>query len=138
MSFFTSLLFAVLCLLTSAVLSAAFTQTDTVPPQVMINSPRAGYLYLMDREMMPIRERAIVIGMITADVTAKDSDSGVDRVEFWIGFGCHGEKHFTDDQEPYVWTWTDHQSAGLRKIRAYAFDKAGNEDFAEIEVIKIF
>ena len=136
--FITSLLFASLLLFMSAALTTALTQTDTVPPQVTINSPKAGYLYLMDREMLPIRERTIVIGMITADVTAEDSASGVDRVDFWIGFGCHGEKYFTDDQSPYVWTWADHQSVGLRKIRAYAFDKAGNEDFAEIEVIKIF
>ena len=61
----------------------------------------------------------------------------MDRVEFWIGFGCHGEKYFTDDQDPYGWTWTGHFSAGLRKIRAYAFDQAGNEDFAELEVLKV-
>ena len=71
-------------------------------------------------------------------MSADDLDSGVDRVEFWIGFGCHGEKYFTDDQAPYTWTWTGHYSLGLRKIRAYAFDKAGNEDFAELEVLKVF
>ncbi|MDD3492619.1 MAG: hypothetical protein PHZ19_03885 [Candidatus Thermoplasmatota archaeon] len=120
----------------SAFLAAA--QVDTTPPAVAIERPRAGYLYVWDREMLPTGGRTIVVGPVTAQVTATDGQSGMGRVEFWIGFGCHGEQHFVDHQAPYVWTWTGHQSVGLRKLRAYAFDNAGNEDFAELEMLKMW
>lgn len=116
----------------------AVAQADTTPPAVAIERPRAGYLYIWNREMMPTGGRTVVVGPVTAEVTATDGGSGMDRVEFWIGFGCHGEQYFVDHQAPYVWTWTGHHSVGLRKLRAYAFDHAGNEDFDELEMLKIW
>lgn len=133
---------AALCILLaiSSIASAVATATDggdTIPPEVTMERPADGRLYLFDREVMPTEGRTVAVGDLTIQVDASDDESGIDRVEIWIGFGCHGEKRFTDQEEPYKWTWTGHASAGIRKIRAYVFDGAGNEAFAEQELIKI-
>ncbi len=111
---------------------------DSTAPEVSLERPVDGRLYLFNRDIMPLEGRTVSIGDLTITADAWDEESGIDRVEFWIGFGCHGEKRFTDTAAPYEWTWTGHSSAGIRKIRAYVFDGAGNEAFAEQELIKIF
>lgn len=110
---------------------------DTTEPTVSLERPADGRLYLVDRDVMPLEGRTVSIGSLTIIADAWDDETGIDRVEFWIGFGCHGEKRFTDREMPYEWTWIGHASAGIRKIRAYVFDGAGNEAFAEQELIKI-
>ncbi len=125
----------------SSIASAAMATTtdggDTTPPEVSLERPADGRLYLFDRDVMPTEGRTVSIGDLTIQIDAWDDESAVDRVEIWIGFGCHGEKRFTDQEEPYEWTWAGHASTGIRKIRAYVFDGAGNEAFAEQELIKI-
>ena len=118
-------------------MTASATGGDTTEPTVSLERPLDGRLYLFDRDVMPLNGRTVSLGDLTILVDAWDEESGVDRVEFWIGFGCHGEKRFTDTEAPYEWTWAGHASAGIRKIRAYVFDAAGNEAFAEQELIKI-
>jgi hypothetical protein len=106
---------------------------DDTPPEVcIIEKPRERYRYL-DGERIG-NERSIfgwtlVIGPrsgITIEVMAKDGQSGIDRVEFYIDGEYYGE-----DAEPnpttiyYEYGWVETRF-GKCTLEAIAWDKAGH------------
>ena len=57
---------------------------DANPPTVKITKPEKA-LYIFDRWIIPrIFRLTLIIGKITIEVNAKDEDSGIEKVEFYI------------------------------------------------------
>ena len=102
---------------------------DKTKPIVAINKPYA-HLYLFDREILPM-PCTIVIGKITVEIDARDSFSGIKKVELFIG----GEHRKTFDSEPYRWLW-DEKAFGNYNIRITAEDRASENHLVE-KTVKI-
>ena len=104
---------------------------DHEPPTVEITYPKEGYLYLMNREIIPFLT-TLIIGEIDIGVSALDL-SGIDRVEFYID-----DQHMeTVTSSPYNWTWSD-AAFFKHTIKVVAFDNFDNDAEKEISVWKFF
>lgn len=102
--------------------------SDIIPPEIEITKPKEGYLYLADRELLPM-PITLVIGRITIAADAGDEESGMSRVEFYID----DELRSTCYMEPYNWLW-DEAVFGRRNLKVMAYDNAGNSATDEIEI----
>jgi len=63
---------------------------DKTAPTGSLSVPQAGYIYFFGRELMPrilVKDKALIIGGLTATATASDSTSGVAYVTFSTGAG---------------------------------------------------
>jgi hypothetical protein len=101
---------------------------DTTPPTVEITRPKERYLYLFDREIMPIG-LTLIIGPIAISADAYDEESGINKVEFYID----DELKYTDYEEPYEWLW-DETAFWDHRVKAIAYDNAGNSVSDEVDV----
>ncbi len=108
---------------------------DKKPPSIYISRPLKGYLYinLFGREILPpikIPEiyDVIIIGKIDVEVIATDAHSGIQRVEIKTE-----NTSYIIYEPPYKWEWNP--SLGLHKLKAIAYDNAGNSKMEEIEKI---
>jgi len=104
---------------------------DTTPPTVAITKPING-LYLANKFFFPLGV-PVIIGKIDINVTALDNDSGMDRVEFYIDQQLKGN----DTTAPYSWLWSE-RAFFLYKVEVVAYDKAGNNASAMLDVWKFF
>jgi hypothetical protein len=95
-----------------------------------IEKPKAGYLYIFDREIIPISMGTIIIGGITIETGPEFAKYGIDRVEFYVDNVLKS----TDTQSPYTWLW-DEKAFGKHEIKTIAYDKKGNTTEDEIDVI---
>jgi len=115
------------------------TKRDTSGPSLAITSPRRGWVYihllggLIDRHL-PILLSTIVIGPIYVNVTASDSESGMDRVEFYLD----DDLKFTDYEAPYQWYWNESGLIFPYQLKVTAYDKLDNPSTLSIRVWKIF
>ena len=101
-------------------------------PTVCIKKPSDGYLYILDREVIPtIFGNTIILGRITIEVGASDEE-GIEKVEFYI----NGNIKFTDYNEPYSWLWNEF-AMGSYEIKVIAYDVEGNEAEDRINVIAL-
>jgi hypothetical protein len=83
------------------------TKLDTSGPSLAITSPKKGWLYvnlLVIQRKFPIFITTLVIGQIEVAVTASDSQSGMNRVEFYLD----DDLKATDYTAPYSWSWVEH------------------------------
>lgn len=95
---------------------------DWEEPQVSLEKPMNGYLYLQNKEILPLPfGMTVVIGGIEIEAVATDNESGISKVEFYID----GEIKFTDNEAPYSYTW-DETAFLIHNIGVKAYDKAGN------------
>ncbi|MCD6512331.1 MAG: hypothetical protein J7K61_01845 [Thermoplasmata archaeon] len=103
---------------------------DNTPPEIKIEKPLKGHLYIFNRDISPIRNNnTIVIGKI--DLNASAEDTFMDRVEFYVD--GHLEK--SDKSEPYSMEWRG--IIGWYEIKAIAYDRVGNEASSSIRVFAI-
>ena len=110
-------------------ISGIFT-IDNTPPSVSLQKPKTNYLYLFNREIMPIlRHKAVIIGKITITANANDTLSGIDKVEFFVD---NVSKHI-DTKKPYEWEW-DETIFFCHTLKVVATDKAGNTAKDEIDI----
>jgi len=93
---------------------------DNESPEVHIEKPKEGYLYIFDRALLPIG-KTLIIGRITVVVNATD-ESGIDRVEFYIDDNLKT----TDEESPYEWQWSEF-AIGNHEIKVVAYDNSGNK-----------
>ena len=101
-------------------------------PTVCIKKPANGYLYILDREVIPtIFRNAIILGKVTIEVEASDEE-GIEKVEFYL----NGNIKFTDYSEPYSWLWNEF-AMGSYEMRVIAYDVEGNEAEDRINVIAL-
>lgn len=104
-------------------------ETNETVLYASVVKPRAGKIYLADREIMPLySNRIIIIGKITIKVDAH-GESEIDKVEFYID----DELKSSDAQTPYEWLW-DEFAIGTHEIKVITYDNKGNEASDEINV----
>ncbi|MEM1514019.1 MAG: Ig-like domain-containing protein, partial [Candidatus Thermoplasmatota archaeon] len=102
---------------------------DNTKPNVKIDKPEKGKMYIFDRGIIPIVGKPVIIGKITVEVTASDT-YGMQKVEFYLD----NSKKSEDFNSPYSWI-CDEKLVLTHKIKVIAYDKAGNKNEAEIEAI---
>jgi hypothetical protein len=103
------------------------TKTDTSPPSLAITTPKKGYLYVNllggnIQRTSPIFITTLVIGKIDIIATATDSQSGVNKVEFYIDDMLKS----TDYTAPYSWTWLERGYFFPYLVTIKAYDNVGN------------
>ena len=98
-------------------------------PLITIAKPKEGYLYLFDKESIPLVRNTIVVGKITIEVEAYDED-GIDKVAFYVD----NVLSFSDYNEPYSWTWNKF-AIGNHEIKVIAYDVSENKAEDKINVI---
>ena len=101
---------------------------DKTAPLLTIKKPKDGYLYIFDREIIPLKN-TIIIGRITVYADASDSTTGIEKVEFYLD----GVLKSTVMEEPYGWL-CEEQTLFMHNIRVIAYDNAGNVVSEEIKV----
>jgi len=114
------------------------TKIDSIAPTVTISSPLKGYLYVNFGDVItrkvPIFITTLVVGKIDVTANAVDSQSGINRVEFYIDNTLKA----TDTTSPYSWTWLERGYAFPYVLKVTTYDNAGNQKSAEMRVWKIF
>lgn len=113
--------------------------------EIEITRPRQGYLYLFDREIMPV-EQTVAIGGLTVVAEVLGEAASVRDVRFYLsgGFGdiYDVEPRAVDDRAPYQWTWRS-TAMGLVKpytITAAAFyggDQANQASRVTVHMVKM-
>ncbi|MDD5778438.1 MAG: Ig-like domain-containing protein [Candidatus Thermoplasmatota archaeon] len=104
---------------------------DFTPPQVSIDRPTEGTIYLMDRELLTTPfDSAIVIGAVTVNATATD-ESGIQRVEFMV---C-GELLATVEDGPYSFMYEG--TFGGHTLEVIAYDTWGNWEQSSLRMYVI-
>ena len=100
---------------------------ENSPPSISIISPKNGYLYLFDREIMKVG-KTIIIGKKTIEMKAFD-ESGIEKVEIYVD----GKLEATL-KNSYTWIWKDF---GQHTLLAKAYDKNGfnSTDFVDAFII---
>ena len=105
---------------------AAFVPWNS-PPSVAIVSPKEGYLYIFDREILKIR-KTVIIGRKNVEIKALD-ENGIDRVEIFVD----GELRATL-QGSYSWVWKDF---GKHLLEVKAYDATGYNATDSVEAFII-
>ena len=101
---------------------------DLHGPEINIHKP-VGFLYIFDREILPLPEnKTVIIGKITIVASIQDALSGVDTAEIYIDDNL---KATFDESIKYT---LDETIFGIHTIKIIAYDKAGNEAIKQIEV----
>ncbi len=106
------------------------TKTDTTPPSLAITQPRKGFFYLnilggSVQRVFPIIITTIVIGPIKVIATASDSQSGVNRVEFYVD----DQYQYTDydgENNQYTWMWDERVPLFPYVLKVVAYDNCEN------------
>ena len=96
---------------------------------VDIEKPNDGYLYVFNKEIMPLPKNTIIIGELTVEANAY-SEHGIDKVEFYID----DELKHEDDEFPHEWLW-DKRTFGRHEIKVIAYDNKENNAKDKLEVM---
>jgi len=93
--------------------------TNITPPVIEIARPKDHYLYLFDREIMPVLGRTIIIGKIEIEI---DAHEWLGNISFYID---NGLKEIIT-RPPYIWLW-DEKAIGKHVIKIRAYGKVPND-----------
>jgi hypothetical protein len=93
--------------------------------------PMEYYIYIGELKIPFIT--TVIIGSTDIEVEASDAESGMDRVEFYVGNTLKS----TDSSSPYTWRWSDIEF-GRKTIKVIAYDIRGNSATDQISVWKFF
>ena len=106
---------------------------DTEAPTVSLLRPQFGYLYLFDRQLIPLSGgRTVSFGRLTVVASALDDASGIGNVTFYV----NDEAQNIDLQSPYQWVWSS--DIGTRALHMVAADRAGHTDTSGTIIVSIF
>ncbi len=104
---------------------------DDTPPQITVEKPLENYLYIFDRQIMPLPfGKTVIIGKITMLVDAED-DSGISKVVFKI---LH-ETEYEDTDAPYEFEYKG--KFGSHDVEVMAYDIYGNENRVDFTIFVI-
>jgi hypothetical protein len=106
--------------------------TDVNPPSINIEKPKLGYLYLFDREFIPLIKNTLIFGKITI-LVKEMSSSDVEKVLFYID----GDFIKSLTTAPYEWVWNE-KSFGNHNIEIHVYDENNNINRKTINVWKFF
>jgi hypothetical protein len=119
---------------TGATRSFSF-KIDSTTPSGSIDTPQTGYIYLFGNELMPrilFKDKALIIGGLTATATATDDLSGMQYVTFETGKGS------LNVVEPYEYNLPFYLPFGSDTLTATAVDNAGNTaSIGSVDYMKI-
>jgi hypothetical protein len=114
------------------------TKMDLSPPSIKLTSPSLGYININIGDFIikkiPIFITTIVIGRADVITTVTDSQSGVNRVEFYLDDILKAS--FTTG--PYSWAWTERGFMFPYTLKIIAYDNVGNHITSETKIWKIF
>jgi hypothetical protein len=108
---------------------------DITPPTVTIEKPKSGYFYIQDNDgkQRLFLKNALIIGKITIEVNATDTESGIDRISFLID----GEEQAEITTAPYTFLWTRFSLPFIaHTISVVAYDEAGNNVRQDVKAVK--
>jgi len=108
---------------------------DITPPTVTIEKPKSGYFYIQDNDgkQRLLLKNALIIGKITIEVNATDTESGIDRISFLID----GEEQAEITTPPYTFLWTRFSLPFFsHTISVVAYDEAGNNARQDVKALK--
>jgi hypothetical protein len=110
---------------------------DKTNPTGNLNVPQAGYIYFFGRELMPrilFKDKALIIGGLTATASASDSTSGVNYVTFSTSAG-----NFEDAVSPYQFNLPFYGLYGTDTLTISVTDMACNTatNVASVDFVKI-
>lgn|GEM_PF-2670651 len=114
------------------------TITDASPPSLILTQPKKGYLYVNLLEgniqrICPILITTLVIGQIEVLAAVSDTQSGVNRVEFYLD----DQVKATVIAAPYRWAWTEPGFLFPYTLKILTYDNIGNQNSYELKVWKI-
>jgi len=117
------------------------TKTDATSPSLAITQPRRGFFYLnilggSIQRVFPIFVTTLVIGPIKVIATASDSQSGVNRVEFYVD-DVLKDTDYTGDNNQYTWLWDERVPFFPYLLKAIAYDNCGNPSTLTQRVWKV-
>ncbi len=93
---------------------------DDTPPSVSIKKPK-DYLYISGKPVIAL-PYTIVIGKITVEAIAKDEQTGIKKVEFYLD----RELMETVEKEPYE--WTIEKLYGNHELTVVAYNEVGTPE----------
>lgn len=108
---------------------------DITPPIVTIEKPKSGYFYIQDNDgrQSLLLKNALIIGKITIEANATDTESGIDRISFLID----GEEQAEITTPPYTFLWTRFSLPFIsHTISLVAYDEAGNNARQDVKALK--
>jgi hypothetical protein len=109
---------------------------DITPPIVTLEKPKSGYFYIGDNNgtQRLFLKNALIIGKITIEANAIDTESGIDRVSFLID----GKEQAKITTAPYTFLWTRFSLPLFpHTISVIAYDEAGNNARQDVKALKI-
>lgn len=107
---------------------------DVEPPAVEITKPEPNTLYFFNEEKKEINKN-IIIGTTDIKVSTSDTESNIEKVEFYINDDLREE----DSQYPYSFSnWKESKFFGRYTIKVIAYDEAENQGVASLDVIRFF
>jgi hypothetical protein len=109
-------------------------ESGIVTPEMTVQKPRAGYIFLFDIIGLPFpfTQNALILGDITFDVDASDPN-GISQVEFFVD----GNVVETVTEEPYSYEWTG-MERGTYDLKIRAYNTYGATCKEEMVLQKIF
>ena len=108
---------------------------DITPPTVNIEKPKNGYFYIQDNDgkQRLLLKNTLIIGKITIQVNATDSESGIDRILFLID----GKEQTEITTAPYTFLWTRFSLPFIsHTISVVVYDEAGNNARQDLKARK--
>jgi len=108
---------------------------DITPPTVTIKKPKIGYFYIQNNngKKRLLLKNALIIGKITIEANAIDTESGIDRISFLID----GKKQAEITTAPYTFLWKRFSLPFIsHTISVVAYDEAGNNARQDIKALK--
>ncbi|MEM2508888.1 MAG: Ig-like domain-containing protein [Candidatus Thermoplasmatota archaeon] len=118
-------------LIVGTLIELAKVKEDYIKPGIYIEKPKAGWLYINDKEIIPINlNYSIIIGRITFEAVAFDNESGIERVEFYLD----GELKEIDYTMPYNFS-IDERILFFHEIEAKAYDLYQNENSSKVKIL---
>jgi len=106
--------------------------SDVEPPNINIEKPKLGYLYLFDKELFPLLKNTFILGKITVRVVELGT-SDVEKVLFYID----GDLMESVSNAPFEWLWDD-KSFSNHEIEIHVYDENNNINRETINVWKLF
>lgn len=108
---------------------------DSTDPSATLDTPESGSLYMFGRQLLPtLFGNTVIIGDLTASVTATDNHSGVYKVFFYLD----EELLWEDYNVPYQVTLPNEFPLASRGISAVAYDAAGNiAETQKVQYLKV-
>ena len=93
---------------------------DVEPPCIEITKPQNA-LYINDKKLC-FASYPIIFGPIHVQADAFDSESGIDKVEFYL----NNKLKQTDEEAPYTWYWNEPGIGMIMTLKVKVYDNDGN------------